>query len=166
MSGSGWHTAHKRCWTCLLSFLIKTTRHANQKSEAFITRLQVRGTSESIVICRSYKCTDNRNFNDGIMILAPTQYLLLTLKTFATKVSNIGICYVCHWFLEVRTNLCPWKSNFNSKHEIKSGSNQIWHIPPSQFFKSRPVNHDTVVMQEVKNKNQTSQIGNRGKAYW
>ena len=52
-----------------------------QKAETFSTRVQVRGTSDGIVICKSYKCIDNRSFNDGIMILAPTQYLLLSKRS-------------------------------------------------------------------------------------
>lgn len=84
----------------------------------------MRGTSDGIVICKSYKCIDNRSFNDGIMNLAPTQYLLLSKRSqpklviseFATDVTGL-------W--EVRTNLRPLKSISGSKQETKSGRNRI-----------------------------------------
>jgi len=41
----------------------------------------VRGTSDGIVICKSYTRIEDRSFNGGIMILTPTQYLLLSKRS-------------------------------------------------------------------------------------
>jgi hypothetical protein len=107
----------------------------NQKPETFITRVQVRGTSDGTVIYKSHKCIHNRSFNDGIMILASTQYLLLSKRSQPKLVlSEFAMDVTGLW--EVRINLRPLKSISDSKQATKSGRNQIWHIPPSTFLRN------------------------------